>query len=130
MKELDITQAKARTIAKKLCKDLDIPLCKIWFIAIDDEETLGWYSSKRCNMFAYIIIEKKWSRRLILVLHELAHHVQEELYDYSYPDETPHGKSFSLSKSRVATWAKNNISDYWDWESMLTKYSLGKRNGR
>lgn len=125
MKELlDTTQAKARTLSKKICRDFEISECKIWFISINDEETLGWYSSKKSNMFAYIIIEKYWSRRLILTLHELTHHIQSELYSNL---DTPHGQSFSLAKSRVSTWAKNNISDNWDWESMLTKFSYGER---
>ena len=125
MKELDITQAKARTLSKKLCKDFDIPECRIWFISINDPETIAWYSEKRPNMFAYIIIEKVWSRRLVLTLHELTHHVQAELYS-EYTD-TPHGKTFTQAKNRIATWARNNINDHWDWESLLTRFTEGRR---
>lgn len=130
MKELDITQAKARTLVKKICKDFDIPECKIWFISIDDPETLGWYGLKTSNMFAYIMIEKNWSRKLVLTLHELSHHIQAELYSTPEEEDTPHGKTFTQAKSRMATWARNNINDHWDWEALLTKFTVGKRKRR
>lgn len=128
MKELDITQAKARTLVKKICKDFDIPECKIWFIPINDPETIGWYSSKSPNMYAYIMIEKCWSKRLVLTLHELTHHIQAELYTKEEEEEdTAHGKTFTQAKNRIATWARNNINDHWDWESLLTRFAEGRR---
>ncbi len=127
MKELDITQAKARTLSKKICKDFDIPECRIWFILMNDPDTIAWYGMRSSNMFAYIMIEKNWSRKLILTLHELAHHIQSELYLYSEEEDTPHGKTFTQAKNRIATWARNNINDHWDWESLLTKCSEGRR---
>jgi hypothetical protein len=128
MKELDITQAKARTLSKKICKDFDIPECRIWFISINDPDTLGWYGMKSPNMYAYIMIEKNWSRKLILTLHELAHHIQAELYSKEEDEEdTPHGKTFTQAKNRIATWARRNINDNWDWQSLLTKFTIGRR---
>jgi hypothetical protein len=122
MKELDITQAKARKIIKQICEHFNVSQCKVWFIDIDDPKTIGWYEPLSENMYAYMMIEKKWSRRLILVLHEITHHIQEEIYNI----KSPHGKEFQLARSRVATWVRNNISKNFDWESMLSKDTIGK----
>lgn len=125
--ELDITQGKARTISKKVCKDFDISNCNVWFIIINDHKALGWYGEKTSNMDAYMMIEKKWSRKLILVLHELTHHIQTEIYEDQNNKGSPHGYTFSLAKNRIATWTRNNISNNYDWESMLTSEILGRR---
>lgn len=126
MNQLDITQSKARTLVKKICKDFDISLCKVWFININDRAVLGWYSDKRPNFFAYIMIEKKWDRRFILLLHELTHHIQQEKYEYDDEIHSPHGKTFTLAKKRVATWVRKNVSTKFDWEYMITTYD-GRR---
>lgn len=129
MKELDITEKKARKLLKDICKHFKVSHCNCWFIDINDpgtandEGTLGWYCDEKINLPAYMMIEKNWSRRLILVLHEACHHIQAELY----LEDTVHGKSFQLAKSRMATWARNNISDHFDWQYMLQKYSQGRR---
>jgi hypothetical protein len=123
MKELDITQAGARSLVKRICNDFNIPICKIWFVIIDDPDCIGWYSEIRSNMFPYIMIEKNWSRKLVLVLHEITHHIQYELYP---SDTSHHGKYFQAAKKRVATWAKNNISDHWDWYDLIQRYTDGR----
>lgn len=119
--DLDITQSKARRIVKNACKDFEIDKCNLWFININDSTCVGWYSPLASNMSAYMMIEKKWSRRLILVLHELTHHIQYTLYE---EDESAHGKQFSLAKSRISTWARVNISKKYDWIALLTATSI------
>ena len=120
--ELDITQTKARILVKRICNDFEIDNCNVWFIIINDPDCIGWYSEKTSNMDAYMMIEKKWTRKLILVLHEITHHIQNELYD----SDSQHGKDFQLAKRRIATWAKNNISDNWDWYYMIQRYTDGR----
>lgn len=123
-KELDISESKARKLIKRICNDLDLSPCNCWFIDIpESNNTLGWYSKSASNMLAYMMIEKNWSRRLVLVLHEITHHLQEEGYEY----DSPHGQSFQLAKRRIATWAKNNISDHFDWVYMIQRYTQGRR---
>lgn len=123
MKELDITESKARKLVKKFCNDFCISQCRVWFIHIDDPTTLGWYEHESDNMFAYMMIEKKWSRRLVLVLHELTHHLQREVYSQI---DSPHGNSFTLARSRLHTWAKKNVSDHFDWESLIKATTIGR----
>jgi len=119
--DLDITQSKARTLVKKACSDFEISICNVWFICINDKGLVGWYSPECTNMSAYMMIEKKWSRRLILVLHELTHHLQYIEYE---DISSSHGTQFSLAKSRIATWARNNISKKYDWVALLTAQSI------
>lgn len=122
MYELNITQAGARSIVKRICNDFKISNCNVWFIIINDPECVGWYSEKISGMSAYMMIEKNWSRRLVLVLHEITHHIQSELYSF----DSSHGKYFQAAKRRMATWAKNNISDDWDWYYLIQRYTDGR----
>jgi len=127
MYDLNITQAKARLLVKRICNDFKIDICNVWFIIINDPNCIGWYSQATSNSSAYMMIEKNWSRKLVLVLHEITHHIQNELY----ADDTSHGKGFQLAKKRVATWAKNNISDDWDWYYLIQRFADGRfTNGR
>ncbi len=123
-KEIDITEKKARKLIKKMCRDFDVSPCNCWFINIGRADTIGWYSPAFSNMASYMMIEKYWSRRLILVLHEFAHHLQTELYESKF--ESMHGESFQLAKKRVATWAKNNISKSYNWYYMIQRYTQGR----
>lgn len=127
MKELDITQAKARKLVKKICEDFELPTCKAFFVDHLDEldgNTLGLYIEADFDengIPAFMLIEKRWSRKLILVLHEATHHLQNIKYD-----GLGHSKTWTLAKGRISTWAKNNISDNFDWFCLLTSTTTGK----
>lgn len=132
MKELDITELKARKLVKRMCEDFCIPTCAVYFIDVKLLGIcLGLYEKASYDLTAYMLIEKRWSRRLVLVLHEFTHHVQAELY-YN-EKESHHGYGFQLARNKVTTWAKNNISDNFDWFALLTAnqktggYTNGKR---
>ena len=125
MNALDITESKARYLINRMCRDFNVTPCKVFFVNINDPYTVGWYEPAHPNIPAYLMVEKKWSNRLILVLHEFTHHVQEELYDET--GESIHGLSFQNAKSRVAIWASNNISKQYDWKSLIQRYTIGKR---
>lgn len=125
MKELDIIQSKARLYSAQICQHFDLPECRIWFVDINKKDCIGWYSERTSLEFAYIIVEKNWTRRLVVFLHEMAHHLQSELYNLN--EEAPHSSTFQLAKKRIATWARNNISDHFDWENLLTACLDGRR---
>lgn len=129
-KPLDITESKAMKLSKKICEHFKIPPCNIWFLAIhqnkelnEDPLAIGWYSCKKTNMPAYAIIEKYWSRRLILVIHELTHHLAEESYSTSF--DSMHGTPFQYAKGRMATWCRNNLTTKFDWEYMIKSEAQG-----
>lgn len=123
MKEFDITQTKARNLVKRMCEDFDIPLCHVYYVDVKLlGKCLGLYEKASSDLLAYMLIEKRWSRRLILVLHEFTHHLQAELYDNE--EESHHGYGFQLAKNRVTTWASNNISENYDWFAFLTAHQI------
>lgn len=127
MKELNVTQVKARKLIKKICEDFEIQSCKVFYIDFHsvDCDTIGLYINEEQGWdFPYMLIEKNWSRRLIIILHEICHHIQYEAY-YN-PKESSHGYGFQLAKSRVTTWATKNISDNFDWGCFIK----GKTEGR
>jgi hypothetical protein len=125
-KKLNINESKARKLLKKACIEFGVSPLNCFFVDINDSGTIGWYEEKHSNLFAYAMVEKYWSRGLVIVLHELAHHIQEELYEWSRLNDTMHGKAFQLAKSRVATWAKKNLSNDIDWGYMIQRQSQGK----
>jgi hypothetical protein len=121
MDRFDITESGARKITNQICLDFDIPKCYVWFIDIKPEFTekhdaLAWYSQRSQSIPAYMMINRNWKERLLLTLHEITHHVQVEIYE---EEVDPHGYGFQLAKSRVSTWAKNNISDNYEWKYFL-----------
>ena len=124
MKQLDITQLKARKLVKQICEDLDLETCAVYFNDLTFlGETLGIYEKESEDLYAYMLIETRWSRRLVIVLHEVTHHLQNENY---HDQGSTHGYGFQLAKGRIATWARDNISDHFDWFSLLTAKTDGR----
>lgn len=118
MKELDITESKARKLVKRICEDFEIPPCAVYFQDLTFlGDTLGLYEKASLDLIGYMLVERKWSRRLLLVLHEITHHIQAEIYGF---EESNHGYGFQLAKRRIANWADKNISDHFDWVYLLT----------
>lgn len=133
MKDFDLTLKQARELSNRICNDFKVPECYIWFILIPSAFQIkyncaGWYEHRRnANDFpAYAMIDKTEKDKLLYVLHELAHHLQYEIYDEVF---FAHGKGFFQARNRIATWAKNNISDNWKWDILMTNKHLVKRNG-
>lgn len=126
MKKLDITQEKSRTLVKKICEDFELPTCQVFFIDVTslDNMTLALYVESDFSsngVPAYMLIEKRWSRRLVLVLHEVIHHLQNIKYD-----GMGHGYKFGLARGRIVTWAKHNISDNFDWCDLFKAQTKGR----
>jgi len=128
-KPLDITESQARKLSKKICEHFKISPCNIWFLSMRDSnikfpEAIGWYSCKKTNMPAYAMVEKYWSRRLILTLHELTHHLAEESYSTAF--DSMHGTPFQYAKKRMATWCRNNLTTQWNWNYMIRRECDGR----
>jgi len=132
-KPLDITESQARKLSKRICEHFKIPPCNIWFLRLreneelsEDPDCLGWYSSKKSNMPAYAMIEKFWSRKLIVVLHELTHHLAEESYSTAF--DSMHGTPFQYAKKRMATWCRKNLTltIKVDWQYMIRRECQGR----
>jgi hypothetical protein len=129
MKELDISELKARKLVKRMCEDFYVPPCSIYYIDLTFlGSCLGLYEKASLDLTAYMLIERRWSRRLVLVLHEFSHHLQAELY--TREEESHHGYGFQLAKGRVTTWAAKNISNNFDWFALLTANQMTGRYGK
>jgi hypothetical protein len=84
---------------------------------------LGLYvtSDFFADVGAYMLIEKRWSRKIVLVLHEVIHHLQNIKYK-GYG----HGYEFGLARGRIVTWTKHNISDNFDWYDLFKAKTTGR----
>lgn len=131
MDYFDVTESKARNIVEKICKDFNTNQCNVYYVDLTyykDNTFSGLYVPENEVHCAYMLIEKAYDSRLLLVLHEISHHLQLNLYgnypDFqdNYPDfQDSHGATFELSKRRMATWAKHKISRSYDWYDLITK---------
>jgi hypothetical protein len=125
----DITQSKARDLADYCCDYFDISPINVFFVRfmdhpeVEDPKAVGWYSSTKSNLPAYTMIEKNWSRRLVVLLHELTHHLQEEKYSTLF--DSMHGYSFQLAKRRIARWANKAISKEYHWQFLIQSTASG-----
>lgn len=95
-----------------ICDWLNIPSIEILTltekdkIALRDNRLLGYYCGKvNKKFYAIKVID---TNDIILVLHELAHHIQNMLYSEKY--ETPHDITFTLAENRIRTFLKRNYN--------------------
>jgi len=102
----DVSKIEAGGIAKAFCLYFNLPKTDITFTskhliyngAVNKDVTglYHWLTHK---------IELKTPVSIFTLLHELTHHLQS--HDYGNNDN--HGENFNKARSRVITWARDNV---------------------
>lgn len=106
-----IKQGDARRLSKIFCEDFEIDYCQVYYVDNLENGAYGEY------VWLYrphiLILDKPENLNPIGVLmHELNHHIQYQLYDLS---ENHHGYEWNLAKRRTINWCERNISKKSDW---------------
>ena len=74
---------------------------------------MGIYSSQK-PAHALIEASKENSNKIGVVIHELTHHIEYEVYGH-YFNDPQHGYKYQLAKERMVNWCRRNISKNPNW---------------
>ena len=118
-----ITLNEARKLSTQFCKDFKIDKCEIFYI---DRLSYGTYGEYSWLLPPHILILDTYMNKnpIGIVIHELNHHLQHQLYElYASDDSYPsHGYEWTVAKRKTIKWCKENISDTAPWEHPLRAY--------
>lgn len=104
----------ARKLSSIFCEDFSLEPCQIYYVdTFHDKNDYGLYFSDP----ATILLLKKIPNPIGVLMHELTHHLENEIYPIR--KVTTHGYNYQLAKQRVITWCRNNISSKPDWSIPL-----------
>lgn len=109
----------ARKLSELFCKSFNIDYCQIYYVDILKES--NWYAVYCGLEPPHILIIEKIPNPLGILVHELTHHLENELYNV-IENECPHGYNYILARKRVIRWCNKNISSKPDWSIPLGAY--------
>jgi hypothetical protein len=120
--EIKISLKDARKLSKNISKDFNIPYCQIYYV-----DTLGkWYGIYHNDTgHIHTLIEESCPCRIGIVIHELTHHLEYEIYG-NYFNDPPHGYKYQLAKERMVSWCRKNISTNPNWYVALKGFTCPK----
>lgn len=111
-KQLNLTEARA--LSYEFCSDFKLDYCEIYYVdKIGDAKGQYFYLDP-----PHILMTCNCLNKIGILMHELTHHLECQFYlkgDCYKSKETSHGYSYQLSKHKVVSWCRKNISKKPNW---------------
>lgn len=119
-----IEQGQMRIISDMLSDDFEIIRCNIYLVdVLPEEDAHAIYYTVQGSCF--ILTEVK---SIFIILHELSHHIQKNIYRSEWLNGTPHDNSFTKAINKVCNWANKNIVDAFEPFMLRQFYMSNKEN--
>ena len=120
MRKKNINLWEARELSEKFCEDFDVPYCEVYYVD-RVKDCVGLYIWLDPP---HMLIDKKYKDKIAIVMHELIHHLDSQVYDTMILNHSTQG--YLNAKRRVITWCKKNISSKADWNKGLKSKQVDK----
>jgi hypothetical protein len=128
MLDREFSEGDVQKIVNLVCRKLEIPDMGIFPMSIEQamrQRALAYYAyyHKGFKHVAVMLCEDD----LQVALHELAHHIQDFLYDDS-SENGAHGSTFSLACNRIKTVLKKSFGEKaFPYESSILRRTNNER---